>query len=210
MEEGFENIVYSRNVIEFVTVAKEYCSFVEGVESLPKQEFLDNGRKILSLLYLKASMLPKLESIFEDATEKYVSESDWNYIHDNVKLKLAQHNDYLEVFDPNMHISEGPLSASLAENFADIYQDLKDFISNFGIGNEEIMNDAIWECRLNFEEYWGQRLVNALRAIHSVLYSGESLDENDNIQEETNKGDTARGNWLFEKKQDEFRSGTEE
>ena len=38
------------------------------------------------------------------------------------------------------------------------------------------MNDALWECKNNFEEFWGQKLVNVLRAIHSLVYS-EALNE---------------------------------
>ena len=39
------------------------------------------------------------------------------------------------------------------------------------------MNDALWECRTNFEQYWGQRLVNGLRAIHNLVYGTSDLDE---------------------------------
>ena len=39
------------------------------------------------------------------------------------------------------------------------------------MGNDEVMNDALFECYLSFEEYWGQNLVNVLRAIHKLVYS---------------------------------------
>ena len=39
------------------------------------------------------------------------------------------------------------------------------------------MNDALVECRENFAAYWGQTLVNTLRALHEVKYS---LDDEDN------------------------------
>jgi hypothetical protein len=34
----------------------------------------------------------------------------------------------------------------------------------------------LWECQNNFETYWGQKLVNGLRAIHAVIYN--NIDEN--------------------------------
>ena len=47
--------IYSKNIIEFVTVSAEYCAFIERVPELEKEEFLDKIIKILPLLYLKAT-----------------------------------------------------------------------------------------------------------------------------------------------------------
>ena len=33
--------IYSKNIIEFVTVSAEYCAFIERVPELEKEEFLD-------------------------------------------------------------------------------------------------------------------------------------------------------------------------
>ena len=43
--------IYSKNIIEFVTVSAEYCAFIERVPELEKEEFLDKIIKILPLLY---------------------------------------------------------------------------------------------------------------------------------------------------------------
>jgi hypothetical protein len=43
------------------------------------------------------------------------------------------------------------------------------------------MNDAVWEVLMNFEEFWGKKLLNVLSAIHTVLYS--EAEEKDNIEE---------------------------
>jgi hypothetical protein len=51
------NIIYERNTIEFVTVALEYCSFLEAVKTYSLFDFVDKATKILPLLYLKASLL---------------------------------------------------------------------------------------------------------------------------------------------------------
>ena len=44
---------------------------------------------------------------------------------------------------------------------------------------EEMMNDAVWECARNFREYWGQRLVNIVRVLHHLIYSGAALRTDD-------------------------------
>ena len=42
------------------------------------------------------------------------------------------------------------------------------------------MNDALAECIFHFRDFWGQRLVNVLRAIHMLLVSGENMDDDNN------------------------------
>ncbi len=176
-EEGFEHIVYSRNVLEFVTVANEFCHFTESIDAHQRKEFVHKTQKVLTLLYLKASMLPQVEDLLEETPEKFVSEDDYNYLQRKITTKMGEFDTYQEVFDPDMQYSDAPIAASLAENITDIYQDLKDFTLAYRIGTLEVMNDALFECQQNFEHYWGQKLVNALRALHALIYGDVNLDE---------------------------------
>jgi hypothetical protein len=201
--------VYSRTVIEFVAVANEYCKYAEHAGELKGDEILKILQRLLPLMYLKASLLPDLDPIFEDGNEKFVTESDWYRIHDILKEKFGTANDYLELFDEKFIESETPVPSSLAENMADIYQDIKDFLLLYQTGTQEVMNDAIWECRLNFENIWGQKLVNAMKAIHKFIYSGkeiESIEDNNSITGENI--DTSE--WFISKRQKEFRGDDEE
>ena len=77
--------VYSRNVIEFVAVANEFCKYAEHASELKGVELLKILQRILPLMYLKASLLPQLNSYFEDGNEKFVTESYWIRIHDTLK-----------------------------------------------------------------------------------------------------------------------------
>ena len=52
-----ENI-YDKNIIEFVTVGVEFCSFIEQANETSRNAFTDTAIKILPLLYLKATLLP--------------------------------------------------------------------------------------------------------------------------------------------------------
>lgn len=45
------------------------------------------------------------------------------------------------------------------------------------------MNDSLAVCRENFTLYWGQKLVNTLRALHDVKYN-QPEDEEENQDEE--------------------------
>ena len=195
--------VYSRHVVEFVAVANEYCKYAEHASELKGDELFKILQRLLPLLYLKASFLPEFTPYFEDGNEKFVMETDWTVVHDAFKKKFGSANDYLEVFDERMNESEGPVVSGLAENMADIYQDLKNFILLYQTGTMEVMNDALWECRMNFESYWGQKLVNALRAVHKFICSGEAINEDDSLQ---NKVDDIRdkSDWFISRRQKEF------
>ena len=59
---NFELPIYSRNVVEFVTVAVEFCGFIEKSQEISALDFSLAINKILPLTYLKASMLPKIDS----------------------------------------------------------------------------------------------------------------------------------------------------
>ena len=74
--------VYSRNVVEFVAVANEFCKYTEHASELKGDELLKILQRILPLMYLKASLLPATEPFFEDGNEKFVTESDWVRIQD--------------------------------------------------------------------------------------------------------------------------------
>ena len=57
--------VYSRNVVEFVAVANEFCKYAEHASTLKGDELLKILQRILPLMYLKASLLPQFEPFFE-------------------------------------------------------------------------------------------------------------------------------------------------
>lgn len=177
-------MVYSKNVIEFATVANEYCSFIEAVDQFSRKDFILRVQKLFPLLYLKALLLPEPDiEMSDDTPEKYVGEEDYNFVLHKLEEKLGQFDAYHEVFDPSIQYSDEALEASISENIADIYQDLKDFILSYRIGTLEVMNDALWECRTNFGQYWGQRLVNGLRALHNLVYGVSDLEETDDQAE---------------------------
>ena len=198
--------VYSRNVVEFVAVANEYCKYTEHASDIKGDEMLKIMQRILPLMYLKASLLPKLDPFFEDGNEKFVTEADWNRINELLKEKFGTANDYLEVFDEKINDSEGPVVSSISENMADIYQDMKDFLLLYQTGTAEVMNDAVWECRMNFENFWGQKLVNSMRAIHKFIYSGEEIGKVEKAEKDESRN---TADWFITRRQKDFRGDNE-
>lgn len=177
MESNTVPDVYSRNAIEFVTVAKEYCAFLENAGRLKGMEFMDNASKILPLLYLKASMLPSFEPVSSGGNEKFVTEEDYNYIRETVAQKLGSYEVFVDIYQPLMRSETDSTSVSLSEVFTDIYQDTRDLLALYVTGVEEIMNDGLWECRLNFEQFWGPRLIAGMAVLHNILYGAGDTEE---------------------------------
>ena len=174
MENG-EDIVFSRNTVEFVTVAAEYCAYIERSNEHSRKEFTETLLKLLPLLYLKAQMLPEGERICEDELEDFVTEDSYEVLRMSLYELFADKDSYLDVFVAEMKYSDTPVTKSISEDLADIYQDVKNFVCLFKLGINETMHDAIIECSEHFARYWGQTLVNTLRALHEIRYN--TLDE---------------------------------
>lgn len=172
-----ESIIFDKNVIEFVTVAAEFCKFIEQAEECSRKSFIDTSLKILPLLYLKASMIPACEMINDEVPETFVTEETYEIVRLNIQSKLADKDDYMDVFVEDMKYSDQPITRFISEDLADIYQDIKDFIFVFRLGLNETMNDALVICVENFKTYWGQKLVNTMRALHEAKYGENNEDE---------------------------------
>lgn len=188
--EKYSQVIFDKNTVEFVTVAAEYCGFLERTRDAKWGIFVDTALKILPLLYLKASMIPPCERIGEFDPEAFVTEEDYELIRMAVAEVLGSKDDYLEVFLPDMAYSDTPIKKCISEDLADIYQDLKDFISVFQLGLNETMNDSLVICKEHFEEFWGQRLVNTMRALHDVKYNSteeDVMDEGYSEMEDENR-----------------------
>ena len=174
--EQTSQVIFDKNSIEFVTVAAEFCGFIERSQGTERNAFIDTALKILPLLYLKASLIPECEMIGEEDLEVFVTEEDYECVQYSIAQVLGAQDDYLEVFHPDMAYSDTPIKKCISEDLADIYQDLKDFIGVFQLGMNTTMNDSLYVCKEHFAEYWGQRLVNTMRALHNVKYNDSDLE----------------------------------
>ncbi|MDR1369615.1 MAG: DUF5063 domain-containing protein [Dysgonamonadaceae bacterium] len=165
-----EEVVFSKYTVDFVRVSLEYCALVEKAHEQEKEVFVDNAVKVLPLLYLKASIIPEIEDHYDSYLEIKVTEDLYSGVQTKIEELLGEDNLYLETFHPDIRMSDSPVAVRISEDLADIYQDLGNFIAVFKNGNKETMNDSLVACIGSFKEYWGQRLVNALRALHYIKY----------------------------------------
>lgn len=169
------NIVYAPVTLDFVTIGVEFCSFLEKMEVKSRTEWAKTMLRILPLLYVKATLLPSVEVIGDQMAEVFVKEQDYMLIANQVASVLAEEDVYLDVFVEDMKYSDRPVSSFVSEDIADIYQDIRNFVSVYQHGLEETMVFALNDIAVNFRAYWGQKLVNVLRPLHALVY--KSLDD---------------------------------
>jgi hypothetical protein len=166
-----------RDVIEFLTVAVEYCLFVEHASERSREEFVSTSLKLLPLLYLKGELLPETGDLYDDCPYDYVSEENYDVVRHNIAYVMGSADDFLDVFVEDMRYSDQPVLCTVSELMADIYQDLKNFVVAYRDGTDSVREGAVSLCRDNFIHYWGQRLLNVMRPLHDLLYNTDSTDD---------------------------------
>ena len=123
----FDNSEYviSKNVIELITVANDYCLFIEKISNYKKNEIYLYLLRIAPLLFLKGSLIADFEISDTDANERFVNEEEWIAVYKNTKEIFANDNSFYDTINPT---DNEAVKLEISEIIADIYQDLKDFI----------------------------------------------------------------------------------
>lgn len=165
------DIVYSSQVVDFVTVGAEYCAFLEQSEGRDKDSFVDTLLKLLPLLYVKASLLPKVEGSNVFGVETFVTEEDYEWLRGMLTTVMGEDDAYEDlIYDEQMQTDEARWK-SVAEELSDIYQPVRDFVETFRNGVEDNITEALWALNDSFELSWGGNLVDVLRRLHRVKYT---------------------------------------
>jgi len=177
--------IYLPAVIDFVTIAVEISSFLESDETMSRDEWIDRILKMFPLLYVKASLLPETYPLNEEPPATFVREEDYARVSGRIATIMGEEDIYLDVFVDDMKYSDTPVTATISENIADIYQDIRNFVSVYQFELTDQMQDAICVCKDNFLLYWGQKLVNVLRPLHAIkTREADKAGEDANFNEE--------------------------
>lgn len=165
------SVVYHHDVIEFVQVAVQFCSHLEQAQTLNRNELVDTLLKLMPLLYLKAQLLPSVESNGSFLPDDQVTEQDYEFVRQGIHDILGSEDEYLDVAYDEMMQTDETRWKTISENLADIYQPVRNFLATYQQGVEDCMHDALWQVADQFELYWGESLVDALRRLHRLHYA---------------------------------------
>jgi len=168
--------VYSKNVFEFITVANDFCIFLAKIETYSKQETIDYLQKVCPLLYIKGALLPDVEVSNPDANERFVTEGDWETLFNDLRNKFRPEDEFWFIDNSDININD-PIKGSLAEHFADIYQDMKDFLMLYQKNTLDAKENAVSGLKHLFAIHWGLRIVNAMKALHYITLKSLPVDE---------------------------------
>lgn len=164
--------VYNRDILEFAAAALEFCTWMEHEAVSGRTRFVKRATKLLPLLYLKTSLLPDMPES-DDEGAHFITEETYDLLRTRIAGLLGEYDTFLDTFSPDMPYSDTPVAAFISENLADIYQALGNFVYLFRQGDENTMFQALSACTAAFRQYWGQSLLNALKALHAIRYDDD-------------------------------------
>ena len=170
-------ISQKKQIIELLTVANEFCMFIEKSYDYPKEDILQYVQRIAPLLYLKGSMLPDLEVQNPEAYERFVTEEVWENIFNELRNKFGREDIFWFVDEATFNDDE-ITKGSMAEHLTDIYQDLKDFVFLYSKNTGDAIINAVVECKRLYESNWGYKITRLQKHIHHLVYRDQIIDEN--------------------------------
>lgn len=167
-----EPSIVNTNSIAFIGLCNEYCQTLENAREYDHDEFIEQMLKLLPRLYIAATdlsinMIEEEEPYIDSALDEDYYES----VRRNIENIMGPDDIYLEVFEENMKYSDTPVSASISEGLADIFQATFNFISMVKDAPDEIVGLGLIAMRDDFRSYWSAKLCNVLRALNHLAYN---------------------------------------
>lgn len=160
--------VYSRNVLELITVANEFCMFMAKVEKYKNHEVFNYIQKISPLLYLKGALLPEIIAENPEANERFVTSEEYELLFNELRKIFGKEDEFW--FVNNLYKDDNdPIKGSFAEHLADLYQDLMDFILLYQKNSLQAKENAVTEIRKLFNSRWGYRILTIQKALHPLV-----------------------------------------
>lgn len=166
--------VYSKNVLEMLTVANDYCLTISKGENISMPNLIDYLQKVHPLLYLKCSLLPDIEVQNPNANERFFTEEEWETLFNLLRNKFKKDDEFW-IIDASANHND-PVKMSLADCLTDTYQEMKDFLDLYQKSSLDAKENAIFELKASFETLLGFTILDAHRHIHSIKMTGKPLD----------------------------------
>ncbi len=205
----YNKTLYSEEVLEFVSRSKEYCTLLETDMELSQAEFIRFSLYSLPAIYSSLIRIPQMESVFEEGSEKFVSEQDWSEVYRKIAGCMEGNNDFLDIPAENEFDRSELVTRKISEDMSDIYQDLRDFLEVYRNAPEDVMNDALWECQNNFMSFWGSKALRVSSALHKI-YVGEVKTDEKTTNKNAKATEINTGSWFISRRQQEYTDDEDE
>lgn len=184
-------------------LSKEYCTLLETEMVLSQSEFIRFSLYSLPSIYSAMIRIPQIEPVFDEGSEKFVSEQNWSEVYRKIAECMEGNNDFLDIPGESEFDRSDLITRKVSEDMADLYQDLRDFLEIYRNAPEDVMNDALWECQNNFMSFWGSKSLRISAALHKI-YIGEIKADEKIIGKDSESTKIDTRNWFISKRQQEY------
>lgn len=161
--------ILNTNAIAFIGLCNEYCIAIDRALETERYEFVDKMVHLLPRLYIAATDLSvNYVEDEEPVIDSSLEEDAYDSVRNNVASLMGEDDVYLEVFEEDMKYSDTPVSASISEGLADLYQEFYDFLYTVRDTTDEVTAMALIAVGDDFRSYWSATLCNVLRAVNHL------------------------------------------
>lgn len=175
-----ESKILNNNALAFIALSNEYCHALETASAAEPVTFIDTMLRLLPRLYISATDLDTTGLVVLNDEDVYIESSLDEEYYESVRAAVAAlmggEDVYLETFEEDMKYSDTPVSASISEGLADIFQVLYNFTGMVKNRPTDMLPGVLTAVKDDFGDYWSRPLCNVLRALNHVRYSGALSD----------------------------------
>lgn len=183
------------NALAFIALSNEFCSALEqlatGAASESRADFVASMLNYLPRLYISATDLRSLPpavdtddwademsgQMYEEyAIDNVLDEDYYDSVRRAIEEVMGADDVYLEVFEEDMKYSDTPVSASVAEGLADMFQYLYNFVETVRDAPSDRVSGALRVAKEEFEHYWSRIDCNLMRALNHIRYNATADD----------------------------------
>ena len=124
-----ENSKLAPNSLAFIALSNEFCSAIENAMEFEKEDFVAKMLKMLPRIYMTITDIDIEESNEDFYALPYLDESVYDNLRSQLAALMGEDDVFLETFEEDMKYSDAPVSATISEDLADIYQQLYNFVA---------------------------------------------------------------------------------
>lgn len=164
-------------VIGLSGLAVEFCKILAAAPQTEPQQFLADVVRYLPRIYIAIGELKPYgdeeapmddESLNTDMIEASVNEEQYDDIRRGIAALLGEYDMYLDTPVEEMRFSDTPVAVSLAEQLADIFQNLADFAATLVSVDPMHMPEVLAELKYRFISYLSLTVCSALKAANYI------------------------------------------
>jgi hypothetical protein len=147
---------------DLLTIAREYCTLIEALESGDRAPLVDLNGLLPRLHAAMTRVMPMCEERHSDAA----TDLDQRFeLFSRLHALLGDLDAYWMEFDVTPDRQE--MSGSLADDLTDIYYELKDGLNR--LDRSEDPGRTLGSWRSGFCKHWGQHVVDAERHLYALV-----------------------------------------